>query len=189
LSHPFEIAATLFAGLGLFFVGMKEVSRQLTRMGGSRLRNFVTQASANSAVGALWGVLSGFITQSGRTTSYLVASLVHSGVLPVHRALPVVFWANTGCSLMTVAAFLPTKSLIFMLVGLAGLSLAFEFPSRWRTVSGILFALALILFGLLLIKTGSSELLALSSAATLFEIVRDSGSIAFVIGTLLTLIS
>src|SRR6185503_21048526 len=106
VSHLFEIAATLLAGLGLFFVGLKEISRQLTTIGGSRLRDLVTQASANSAWGAVWGVLSGFITQSGRTTSYLVASLVHGGVLPVHRALPLVLWANTGCSFMTVAALL-----------------------------------------------------------------------------------
>jgi len=48
VSHLFEIAATLLAGLGLFFVGLKEVSRQLTAMGGSRLRELVTQASSNS---------------------------------------------------------------------------------------------------------------------------------------------
>lgn len=187
--HLFEIGATLLAGLGLFFVGLKDISRQLTAMGGSRLREMVTQASANPAVGVVGGILSGFITQSGRTTSYLVASLVHSGVLPVHGALLVVLWANTGCSFMTVAALLPTESLILVLVGLAGLAFAFEFPSRWRTVSGALFALALILFGLLLIKQGSSELLAISWAATLFEIIGDSGLIAFVTGTLLTLIS
>ena len=187
--HLFEIGATLLAGLGLFFVGLKEISRQLTTMGGSRLREMVTQASANPAVGVVGGVLSGFITQSGRTTSYLVASLVHSGVLPVHGALLVVLWANTGSSLMTVAALLPTESLIYVLVGLAGLAFAFEFPSRWRTVSGALFALALILFGLLLIKEGSSRLLAISWAATLFEIIGDSGLVAFVTGTLLTLIS
>ena len=125
--HLFEISATLLAGLGLFFVGLKEVSRQLTAMGGSRLREMVTQASANSAFGAVWGVVSGFFTQSGRTTSYVVASLVHTGVLPIHRALPIVLWANTGCSLITVAAFLPTEPLILMLVGLAGLSLHTSF--------------------------------------------------------------
>ena len=187
--HLFEIGATLLAGLGLFFFGLKEVSRQLTAMGGSRLREMVTQASANSAVGAVWGVLSGFFTQSGRTTSYLVASLVHSGVLPVHRAVPIVLWANTGCSLITVAAFLPTEPLIFVLVGLAGLSVAYEFPSRWRAVSGALFSLALILFGLLLIKKGSSELLTISWAATLFELIGDSGLMAFVTGALLTLLA
>lgn len=189
MSHLLEIAATLLAGLGLFFVGLKEVTRQLTTMGGSRLRDLVTQANANSAAGAVWGVLSGFLTQSGRTTSYLVASLVHSGVLPVRRGMPVVLWANTGCSLMTVAALLPTEPLIYLLVGFAGLSLAFEFPSRWRMVSGALFALALILFGLLLVKTGSSQLLAISWAATLLEIVGDSGLIAFVTGALLTLLA
>src|SRR6185503_13345426 len=174
VSHLFEIAATLLAGLGLFFVGLKEVSRQLTAIGGSRLRDLVTQASANSVAGALWGVVSGFFTQSGRTTSYVVASLVHTGVLPVRRAMPVVVWASTGCSLITVAAFLPTESLILLLVGSAGLCYAYEIPSRWRNVSGALFSLALILLGLLLIKKGSSELLTISWAATLFELIGDS---------------
>jgi phosphate:Na+ symporter len=189
VSHLFEIAATLLAGLGLFFVGLKEVSRQLTAMGGSRLRDLVTQASGNSAVGAVWGVVSGFFTQSGRTTSYVVASLVHTGVLPIRRAMPVVLWANTGCSLITVAAFLPTESLILLLVGSAGLCYAYEIPSRWRNVSGALFSLALILLGLLLIKKGSSELLAISWAATLFELIGDSGLLAFVTGALLTLLA
>ena len=189
VTHLVEIGATLLAGLGLFFVGLKEISRQLTTIGGARLRDLVTQASANSALGAVWGVLSGFITQSGRTTSYLVASLVHGGALPVHRALPLVLWANAGCSLMTVAALLPTEPLIYVLVGVAGLSLAFEFPPRWRHVSGALFSLALILFGLLVIKKGSTELLDISWASTLFEIIGNSGLLAFVTGTLLTVIA
>ena len=66
---------------------------------------------------------------------------------------------------------------------------AYEFPSRWRNVSGRLFSLALILFGLLLIKKGSSELLTISWAATLFELIGDSGLIAFLTGTLLTLLA
>lgn len=187
--HLLEIAATLIAGLGLFFVGLKEISRQLTAIGASRLRSLVRQASTNSGAGAVWGIVSGFLTQSGRTTSYVVASLVHTGVLPVRRAMPVVLWANTGCSLLTVAAFLPTESLILLLVGLAGLSFAYEIPSRWRNVSGALFSFALILLGLLLIKRGSSELLTVSWAAALFELIGDSGLAAFVAGTLLTLIA
>ena len=131
--HLLELAATLLAGLGLFFVGLKEISRQLTAIGGSRLRALVAQVSGNSAVGAVWGLLSGFLTQSGRTTSYVVASLVHTGVLPVRRAMPVVLWANTGCAFLTVAAFLPTESLILLLVGLAGLSFAYEIPSDGAT--------------------------------------------------------
>jgi phosphate:Na+ symporter len=189
VSHLFEIVAMLLAGLGLFFAGLKEIARQLTTMGSSRLRELVAQASANPALGAVWGVLSGFITQSGRTTAYLVASLVHTGVLPLGRSLPLVLWANTGCSLMIVAAFLPTESLIYVVVGLAGLSLAFEFPPGSRSVSGALFSLALILFGLQLVKSSSSQLLAIPWAATIFDLVRDSGPIAFVAGTLLTLIS
>jgi phosphate:Na+ symporter len=187
--HLLELAATLLAGLGLFFVGLKEISRQLTAIGGSRLRALVAQVSGNSAVGAVWGLLSGFLTQSGRTTSYVVASLVHTGVLPVRRAMPVVLWANTGCALLTVAAFLPTESLILLLVGLAGLSFAYEIPSRWRNVSGALFSFALMLLGLLLIKRGSSELLTVSWAAALFELIGSSGLAAFVTGTLLTLIA
>ena len=187
--HLLEIAATLLAGLGLFFVGLKEISRQLTAIGSSRFRDLVAHASTNSGSGALWGILSGFLTQSGRTTSYVVASLVHTGVLPVRRAMPVVLWANTGCSLLTVAAFLPTESLILSLVGLAGLSFAYEVPSRWRNVSGALFSFALILLGLLLIKRGSSELLTVSWAAALFELMGDSGIAAFIAGTLLTLIA
>src|SRR5262245_11875416 len=179
----------MLAGLGIFFAGLKEISRQLTTIGHSRLRDLVTQASANPTLGAVWGVVVGFITQSGRTAAYLVGSLVHTGVLPLGRALPLVLWANTGCSLMIVAAFLPTESLIYILVGLAGLSLAFEFPPGSRSVSGALFSLALILFGLQLVKSSSSQLLAIPWAATLLDLVRDSGPIAFVAGTLLTLLA
>lgn len=189
MTHILEIAAALLAGLGLFFAGLKEISRQLTAIGHSRLREMVAQASANPVLGALWGILTGFITQSGRTTSYLVASLVHTGVLPLRRALPLVLWANTGCSLMIVAAFLPTESLIYVVVGLAGLSLAFEFPPGSRSVSGALFSLALILFGLQLVKSSSSQLLAVPWAATLLDLIRDSGPLAFVAGTLLTVVS
>lgn len=189
MSSTFQLAATLLAGLGLFFVGLKFIAGNLKNIAGRTFRDVVAQMSAGGVAGGAWGALSGFVTQSGRTTSYIVASFVHSGLLPPRRALPVVLWANFGCALLVIAAIIPVQFLVLLLVGFSGLCLAFEFPHRLRNAYGAIFGVALLLFGLTLIKSGASGFIGLPLFQTLLDITRDSDLMAFLTGLLLTFIA
>lgn len=186
---PFELTATLLAGLGLFFVGIKLLSGNLKNVSSHRFRLLLSKLGGTALGAGLWGLLSGLVTQSGRTTSYIVASLVSGGLLSVRQALPVVLWSNAGCSLVVFAAVVPIEYLILLFVGLSGLLLAFEFPDHYRNAYGAIFGLALLLYGLTLVKTGASGFIEYPWFESLLVILGNMGLLAFILGVLLTLIA
>ncbi len=87
---PTELLLNVLAGLGLFFVGIKMVGRNLNTLASEQFRRRIRRASDNVGVSALFGAVTGFVTQSGRTTSFIMASFVQGGLLDVRRALTIV---------------------------------------------------------------------------------------------------
>lgn len=189
MKAPLELSATMLAGLGLFFVGVALVKGNLKNIASRKFRGLVTRMSGNVLGAASWGIFSGLLTQSGRTTSYIMASFVHTGLLGVRRALPVVIWANLGCALLVFAAVLPLETLILILVGCTGMLWAFEVPQHYRYVYGTAFGLALLLFGLNLVKVGAGGYVAYPWFQSLVRVMRDSDMLAFLAGLLLTLVA
>lgn len=189
MKSPFELLATMVAGLGLFFVGINLIRGNLKQLAGRGVRNLIDRMSSSSLGAGLCGVIAGFVTQSGRTNSYIVASFVHSGLIPVRQTLPIVFWANAGCSLMAVPGVFPLTTLILLLVGVCGMLLAFEFPPHARSTYGALFGVALLLFGLSLIKSSAAGFGAYPWFQSLLAIMKDSNLLSFLIGLLLTLVA
>ena len=125
---PTELLLNVLAGLGLFFVGIKMVGRNLNTLASEQFRRRIRRASDNVWVSALFGAVTGFITQSGRTTSFIMASFVQGGLLDVRRALTIVMWANFGCTLIVSAAVFPIHLFALFLLGTAGACIAFERP-------------------------------------------------------------
>ena len=82
-----EIILTFLAGFGLLQVGIRMIGRNLSAMTGNRLRTGISRASRTAPLGALFGTLAGFITQSTRTICFVSASFVQAGMLEVRNAL------------------------------------------------------------------------------------------------------
>ena len=79
-------------------------------------------------------------------------------ILIVRRALPVIFWANAGASLLVLVAVLEVKVFFLFALGLAGLSLAFERPSRYQPLATALFGISMVFYGLAMLRAGAAPL-------------------------------
>jgi phosphate:Na+ symporter len=181
-----DLILTILAGLGLFFVGLKMLGSNLKGLAGRQFKRLIEQVSGRPLAAALGGVAAGFITQSGRTTSYLVAGFVQAGLIDVRRALPLVSWSNFGCTLIVFAAVLPVRDLILLLVGLAGLGLAFNYPPRWQSVNGALFGVALLLFGLSQVTQAAGGFTQYGWFKAVMSTIQFSYFLGFLAGMLLT---
>ncbi len=148
----------ILAGLGLLFFGIKLITRSLGAMAGDRFRQGIERASRRSGTSALFGVLAGFVMQSGRTTSFVMASFVQAGLIEVRRALPIVLWANFGCTFMLFAAVFPMSLIVLVLLAGAGICVAFERPKSYQNAATATFGLALMLFGLQMMSSSASSL-------------------------------
>jgi phosphate:Na+ symporter len=184
-----EILMNCLAGLGLLFVGIKMVTRNLGAVAGDQLRQGIERAGARTSLAVIFGAVAGFVAQSGRTTSFIIASFVHAGMIDARRALPVVLWSNFGCTLVIFAAIFPLHLFALFLLAVAGACIAFERPKPLLNAASATFGLALMLFGLKMTSTSATLLTNLAGFSVLHSLIGQSLLLAFLTGFVATLIA
>jgi phosphate:Na+ symporter len=184
-----EILMRSLAGLGIFFFGIKMITRNLGAMAGDQFRRGLHGASERLGIAIVFGAIAGFVTQSGRTTSFIMASFVQAGLIQVRRALPIVIWANLGCTLVIFSAVFPVYLFALFLLATAGACLAFERPKPLLNAASAAFGLALMLFGLQMTSSSTAVLTDFHWFATALAIIKMSLAFAFLTGLLLTFVA
>ncbi len=185
---PWMLCAQILAGLGLFFVGIKLLRDNLKQVTGPRFRQVLGKVSQYNLLSALWGALTGFVTQSGRVTALLLSSLIAGGAMTVRQALPMVVWSNVGCSFIVITAILPVNLLVLMVIGLGGICFAYEYPKQSKHLYSSLFGLALFMYGLGQIKLNSQDLMNLPAVHGAITFLHHFEPAAFLFGLGITLI-
>ncbi|MGC9457306.1 MAG: Na/Pi cotransporter family protein [Halothiobacillaceae bacterium] len=185
-----EIFGTLFAGLGLFFIGVKAIGSHLKQMSGRRFRAMIQQATRRPALSAALGTLSGAVTQSTNAVTFIMVSMTTAGLLDVRRALPIVAWANVGTAALVMVATLDIHLLVLYLLGLVGLGyyLGLHEHDRYRHLVGALFGVGLLFLGLWMIKSGAEPLKDILWVQSFLRFSAESLVLAFVVGLVLTLV-
>ncbi|HOP47374.1 MAG TPA: Na/Pi symporter [Desulfobacteraceae bacterium] len=186
---PIESVSMLVAGLGLFFVGIRLVSNNLKQMTSRRFKLFIARFTDSGIISGLWGLISGFITQSTSVNSFIVASLISSGLITVRKSLPIIIWANAGCSTLVLFAVLDIKDFVLILLGVTGICFAFDHPQRFRYALGALFGISLLFFGLNMVSNGASPFSEYPWFKSLLFQIKDSYLLAFFIGGILAFVS
>jgi phosphate:Na+ symporter len=189
LESPSTLVAYMMAGIGIFLVGIKFIASHLQHMTSGSFRSLVVGTTSHPLGVLLWGNVLGFFTQSGKASSFIIAGFVQAGLLTVGCALPVVFWCNAGASLIVVASILPIKLMVMGLLGITGLGLTFGFPKRLLHGYGALFGIAMIMYGLYLLKTGAGGFIDYPWLPPLLEQMRGLYLVSFLVGAGLTLIA
>lgn len=150
----------IFAGLGLFFVGINLLSDSLKNFGKPYVRKFVNQLAGTDAKAVLSGALSGAVTNSGKAVTFSITGLVSAGTLTPRQCLPIILGASFGSSLLVLWVSVDFKLLELALLGVAGLYYQFgDMKSeKIKFVAALSLGLGLIFFGLDMLKSGSGTL-------------------------------
>lgn len=153
-----NIFISLFAGLGLFFIGVRLISANLRQVIGLRLRQMIARAVTGRGSLALFGLLAGSVMQSVVAVIHVLVALVTAGAMEREKAFPVIRWANIGTSLLVLVAAIDLHALALCLVGLTGLAYyqQIDQSKRWRHAVGALLGLGLLFLGTDFIKAGSA---------------------------------
>ncbi|MGH7799840.1 MAG: Na/Pi cotransporter family protein [Thermodesulfobacteriota bacterium] len=183
-----EILGNLIGGIGIFFVGLRMITTGLKQMTGRRLRMLFAKWTGTDFRAGLVGLLLGFISQSS-AFAFIVASLIATGIMSVRNGLPIILWANAGAAVVVLLAVLNIKTLILFVLGVAGISVAFEKPARYHYLAGTLFGIGLLFYGLIMIRTGTAPLADKEWFKSMLLHGHHSFLLAFLMGALLTAIS
>jgi phosphate:Na+ symporter len=183
-----ELSAFVLGGIGIFLIGIHFAGDHLKKLSGGKFQKLITRLSGSTAGVATSGAALGFITQSGKAAAFILSDFVQAGMMKVRQAAPIVFWANAGCSLIVFASMVSLKVLALFVLGVTALGITFHVPKKLVNGYGALFGLAMIMYGLYLVKAGAAGYAAAEWVGPLLQGIQDHYMIAFVLGFLLTLL-
>ena len=153
-----ELLALILGGAGIFLIGIHFAGEHFQKMTGSGFREKVMIVSERRIGAMLVGLFLGFFTQSGKAIAFILADFVQVKLLKVRQSGPIVFWGNVGSSLIVFLSMLTIKVFALIVLGVTALGLTFHFPKKLVHVYGALFGIAMIMYGLFLVKEGAGGL-------------------------------
>ena len=175
---------TGFAGLGLLFIGLRMVGAEVQQLAGGRVREGIAASLNRRGAPQGVGLLAGAFTQSAGAVTFAAAGLISAGAATLRQTLPLLPWSSVGTSLLVLAAAIDLRLMAFLLFGSVGLALLLR-VDRYAGLRPGLFALlglALLLFGVGLLKSAISGLRADPAVGALVVGATGSFGLAFLLG-------
>lgn len=145
-------------GLGLFLMGMANLTEGLRALAGGRLAQALTRFTSTPWRGALTGLLATAAMQSSSAITVIAVGFAGAGLLSFTRALGVVFGANLGSTLtgwlVATLGFKVDLDQVAPVLVFVGMSLRFLGRARWRSGGQALAGFGLLFTGLGVLQEG-----------------------------------
>lgn len=185
-----DIFLSILAGLGLFFIGTKQITANLGQLAGRSLRQWVARSTGSYPASALIGTLAGALTQSTNAITVILMSLATAGLITLREAVPILVWANVGTSALVFAVSVDIHFFVLLMTASVGLCyyLKLDRSPRWRPLVSGLFAISLLFLGLELMRTGSNELRSVDWVRGSLMMAAHWDVAAFLIGCVLAVL-
>lgn len=149
-------------GIGLFLLGMAQLTDGLRRLAGSALRRLLARFTRSPVSGAVAGAVATAVVQSSSATTVAAVGFVGAGLLTFPQALGVILGANVGSTmtgwLIAVVGFKLELGTVALPLVLAGALLALFGPGRLRPLGWALAGFSLLFIGIDLIQQGIAPL-------------------------------
>ena len=154
-----EITLNILCGLGLFFIGISNVSKSLRQLTGSSFRRLIARAGDHALAAAATGLIAGALLQSSNAVTFIIISLINTKALDSKRGLPILAWANVGTSALVFLASMNLHAISLFLLASTGIGMHLSNDkSRYQYFMTGLMGLGLLLLGTDLIKISAKPL-------------------------------
>ncbi len=153
-----KIITDVIGGLGVFLLGMKNMSEGLQAVAGDRLRKIISVATNNRVMGVLMGMLVTMLVQSSSVTTVMVVGFVNSGIMTLLQAIGVILGANIGTTLTGWILVLEIGKWGLPILGISAFFFLFSKNERLRYVGMTVMGIGMVFFGLELMKNGFKPL-------------------------------
>ncbi len=159
---PLEIASLikliceLVGGLGIFLLGMKNMSDGMQAVAGVSLRRLIGAVTNNRFAATAVGTVVTCIVQSSSITTVMVVGFVNSGVMQLGQAIGVIMGANIGTTVTGWILVLKVGKYGLPLLGGAAFVYLFARRERWRFWAMAIMGVGMVFFGLELMKDACS---------------------------------
>lgn len=156
LSAFTQLIFELVGGLGIFLLGMKNMSEGMQAVAGSSLRKMISAVTGNRFFAIIVGVIVTCVVQSSSITTVMVVGFVNSGVMSLTQAVGVIMGANVGTTVTGWILVLKVGKYGLPLLGAAAFVYLFSRGDRWRYWAMSIMGIGMVFFGLELMKDACS---------------------------------
>lgn len=142
----------LVGGLGLFLLGMKNMSEGMQAVAGSGLRRVISAITNNRFLATGVGVLVTCLVQSSSVTTVMVVGFVNGGLMTLSQAIGVIMGANIGTTITGWILVLKIGKYGLPMLGFAAFPYLFTKGDRIRYLAMAVMGVGMVFFGLELMK-------------------------------------
>ena len=154
LNQFFPIILDLVGGLGLFLLGMKNMSEGVQNVAGNRLRRMIGLATDNRFLAIGVGTFVTCMVQSSSVSTVMTVGLVNSGFMTLKQAIGVIFGANIGTTITGWILTLKIGKYGLPILGAAAFFFIFSRNERIRYTGMAIMGVGMVFFGLELMSSG-----------------------------------
>ncbi|MDA1372747.1 MAG: Na/Pi symporter [Proteobacteria bacterium] len=151
-------------GLGIFLFGMSQLEYGIRKLSDARLRHWLRSSTGSRLGSVSTGIVTTALLQSSSMVSLLVLAFAGAGLIPLINSIGIILGANLGTTFTgwIVAIFgfkLDLEAIALPLFGSAAFVLALsKRDTRLNYAALVVFGIALLLFGLGIMKTSMETL-------------------------------
>ena len=142
----------LMGGLGIFLLGMKNMSDGMQAVAGASLRRLIGVVTNNRFLATIVGIVVTCVVQSSSVTTVMVVGFVNSSVMELSQAIGVIMGANIGTTITGWILVLKIGKYGLPLLGIAAFFFLFSKSERWRYWAMAIMGVGMVFFGLELMK-------------------------------------
>jgi phosphate:Na+ symporter len=150
----FNLIFKVVGGLGIFLLGMKNMSDGLQTIAGDRLRKLIGMVTNNRLMATGVGTLVTCLIQSSSITTVMTVGFVNSGIMTLRQAIGVIMGANIGTTITGWILVIDLGAYGLPLIGLAAFLYLFVKNEKLRYAGMAAMGIGMIFFGLELMKSG-----------------------------------
>ncbi len=153
-----EIMFSVFGGLGIFLLGMRNMSEGMQEVAGARIRKMINAVTNNRLMACGVGTVVTSIIQSSSVTTVMVVGMVNAGLMALKQAIGVILGANIGTTVTAWILTLKIGDYGLPLLGISAFFYLFSKRDRVQFTAMFFLGLGMVFFGLELMKNGFAPL-------------------------------
>jgi phosphate:Na+ symporter len=149
-----KIIFSVIGGLGIFLLGMKNMSEGMQAVAGTRMRKLINAITNNRLIACGVGIAITSLIQSSSVTTVMVVGMVNAGLMNLVQAIGVILGADIGTTITGWILVLQIAKYGLPIMGISAFFYLFSKNERLRYTAMMLLGLGMVFFGLQLMKEG-----------------------------------
>ncbi|MDP8218788.1 MAG: Na/Pi cotransporter family protein [Candidatus Theseobacter exili] len=141
-------------GLGLFLLGMKNMSEGMQAVAGNRLRKLISAVTNNRLIACGVGAFVTCLIQSSSVTTVMLVGFVNAGLMTLTQSIGVILGADIGTTITGWILALNIGKYGLPLLGISAIIFLFSSKEKLRYTAMLFLGLGMVFFGLELMKNG-----------------------------------